>query len=154
MTSTAGFYKFDGELLRYASGAVYAPNFTLMIEEQQSYAYPVDGWRFFSRKEEAEVYFEINGQTKGRWVEFGAAVQVSAPVIQLMTVALEQHPPLGLGLAVGLGKAEDGKPASFLSSWTIARSLGMVTPEIAAELAELAQDFDLPANFVAALVAV
>jgi hypothetical protein len=98
--------------------------------------------------------FDEANRPPPRWVEFGAAVQVSVPVIQLMTVALEQLPPLGLGLAVGLGKAEDGKPASFLSSWTIARSLGMVTPEIAAELAELAQNFNLPASFVDALVAV
>jgi hypothetical protein len=104
-------------------------------------------------KQEIADFDEAN-RPPPRWVEFGAAVQVSAPVIQVVTVALQQLPPLGLGLAVGLGKAEDGKPASFLSSWTIARSLGMVTPEIAAELAELAQDFDLPVSFVAALVAV
>ena len=111
-------------------------------------------WSLRDATEQEIADFDEANRPPPRWVEFGAAVQVSAPVIQVVTVALQQLPPLGLGLAVGLGKSEDGKPASFLSSWTIARSLGMVTPEIAAELAELAQDFDLPASFVAALVAV
>jgi len=111
-------------------------------------------WSFRNATEQEILDFDEANRPPPRWVEFGAAVQVSAAVNQLMTVALQQLPPLGLGLAVGLGKAADGEPASFLSSWTIARSLGMVTPEVAAELAELAQDFDLPASFVAALVAV
>jgi hypothetical protein len=111
-------------------------------------------WSLRDATEQEIADFDEANRPPPRWVEFGAAVQVADPVIQLMTVALQQIPPLGLGLAVGLGKAEDGKPASFLSSWMIARSLGMVTPEIAAEVAELAQDFDLPASFLSALVAV
>jgi len=151
MTSTAGFYKFDGELLRYASSAVYAPNFTLLLELKDSYNYPVSEWYFFATTEQAESFFEINGQSQTRWVEFGAAVQANPAINQLMGTALQQLPALGLGLGVGLGQAADGDARVFLSSWGIAKQLNLITPQLVTEVTALAEQFDLPADFVAAL---
>ena len=86
-----------------------------------------------------------------RWVEFGAAVQASPAINQLLRAALQQAPALGLGLAVGLGKVEDGRPANFLSSWSMARALDLISPELLAAVEAMAVQFDLPADFVEAL---
>jgi len=86
-----------------------------------------------------------------RWVEFGAAVQGSPAINQLLGAALQQAPALGLGLGVGLGKAADGDARVFLSSWSMARTLGLVSAELLAAVQALAEQFDLPEDFVEAL---
>jgi len=59
MENTAGFYKNNqGELL-YAPNFVEAPTFTLLKEEHQAYAYPVDGWYWFTSGEEAYSFFGL-----------------------------------------------------------------------------------------------
>ena len=88
-----------------------------------------------------------------RWVEFGGAVQASVLINQLLGAALQQVPALGLGLGVGLGKAADGDARVFVSSWAIANAMGMVSAALLAEVTELAEQFDLPPEFVAALQA-
>lgn len=86
-----------------------------------------------------------------QWVAFGAAVQSSTAINQLLGVALQQAPALGLGLGVGLGKAADGDARVFLGSWAIARSLNLISAELLAEVTALAGQFSLPSEFVAAL---
>jgi hypothetical protein len=86
-----------------------------------------------------------------RWVEFGAAVQASPAINTLLGAALQQAPALGLGLGVGLGKAADGDARVFLSSWSMARTLNLISPELLAAVQALAEQFDLPADFVEAL---
>jgi hypothetical protein len=151
MMNTAGFYKFEEELLRFAPNAVYAPNFTLLVSLQETYNYPIEGWHYFATTEDAESFFAINGQSEARWVEFGAAVQASEAINQLLGTALQQLPALGLGLGVGLGKAADGDARVFLSSWTMARGLGLISDQLLAGVLAMAQGFDLPAAFTEAL---
>jgi len=55
MEDTSGFYKLDGEELLFAPNGVYHQNFTLLREEKNSHTYPVDGWKWFNSKEEAET---------------------------------------------------------------------------------------------------
>ncbi len=55
MEDTSGFYKLDGEELLFAPNGVYNQNFTLLREEKDSHTYPVDGWKWFNSKEEAET---------------------------------------------------------------------------------------------------
>ena len=88
-----------------------------------------------------------------RWVEFGGAVQASILINQLLGTALQQVPALGLGLGVGLGKAADGDARVFVSSWAIANAMGMISAALLAEVTGLAEQFDLPPEFVAALQA-
>jgi hypothetical protein len=153
MTNTTGFYKFDGETLRFAPSSVYAPNFTLLLSLRESYSYPVMGWRYFPTLEDAESFFAINGRSNARWVEFGGAVQASQLVNGLLGAALQQLPALGLGLGVGLGKAADGDARVFLSSWAIARGRNLISAELLSEVVALAQQFGLPEEFVSALQA-
>ena len=86
-----------------------------------------------------------------RWVEFGAAVQSDAAINELLGAALQQAPALGLGLGVGLGKAADGDVRVFLSSWSMARTLGLISAALLAAVEAMAVQFDLPADFVEAL---
>jgi hypothetical protein len=86
-----------------------------------------------------------------RWVEFGAAVQSDPAINQLLGAALQQAPALGLGLGVGLGKAADGDARVFLSSWSMARALNLISAELLAGVEALAEQFDLPDDFVVAL---
>jgi hypothetical protein len=86
-----------------------------------------------------------------RWVEFGAAVQGNPAINGLLGAALQQAPALGLGLGVGLGKAADGDARVFLSSWSMALALNLISPELLAGVKAMAVQFDLPADFVEAL---
>jgi len=86
-----------------------------------------------------------------RWVEFGAAVQASPAINTLLGAALQQAPALGLGLGVGLGKAADGDARVFLSSWSMALALNLISAELLAAVQALAEQFDLPSDFVEAL---
>jgi hypothetical protein len=47
---SAGFYTTD---LRYASNAVYAPGFTLLASEKDTYVYPVNGWTWYDSRDQA-----------------------------------------------------------------------------------------------------
>jgi hypothetical protein len=108
-------------------------------------------WSVRDATEEETAEYDAANQPQPSWVDFGAAVQISPAINQLIAAALQQLPGLGLGLAVGLGKVEDGRPANFLKSWGIAKQLNLITPQLVTEVTALAQQFDLPADFVAAL---
>lgn len=60
METTSGFYKQneEGEWM-YAPNFVYAPDYTLLKEEKDTYTYPVDGWTWYDEqpyvKEEAPI---------------------------------------------------------------------------------------------------
>ena len=47
------FYKRNGEELLTAPNAVYAPDYTLLAEEKDEHAYPVDGWYWYDTLTEA-----------------------------------------------------------------------------------------------------
>lgn len=110
-------------------------------------------WSVRDATEEEIAEYDAANQPSPRWVEFGAAVQANPAINQLIGTALQQVPALGLGLGVGLGKAADGDARVFLSSWSIAKQLNLITPQLVAEVTALAQQFDLPANFVSSLIA-
>lgn len=108
-------------------------------------------WQVRNATEQEIAEYDAANKPQPRWVEFGAAVQANPAINQLIGAALQQVPALGLGLGVGLGKAADGDARVFLSSWSIAKQLNLITPQLVAEVTALAQQFDLPADFVAAL---
>lgn len=53
---TSGFYKLNevGEW-EYAPNFVYAPTYTLLREDKDTYDYPVDGWYWYDVAPEAYV---------------------------------------------------------------------------------------------------
>jgi hypothetical protein len=59
METTSGFYKQneEGEWM-YAPNFVYAPDYTLLKEDKDTYTYPVDGWTWYD--EQPYVNEEIN----------------------------------------------------------------------------------------------
>jgi hypothetical protein len=48
-----GFYKNDEGQLLYAPNFVNAPTYVLIKEEKDNYVYPIEGWYWFSDREEA-----------------------------------------------------------------------------------------------------
>jgi hypothetical protein len=51
METTAGFYKQnEEEQWMYAPNFVYAPDYTLLKEEKDTYNYPVDGWTWYDEQ--------------------------------------------------------------------------------------------------------
>jgi hypothetical protein len=54
-----GFYKNDGGELFFAPNFVYGPSLELLIAKKDTYTYPVDGWTFFSTRQEALDAFGI-----------------------------------------------------------------------------------------------
>ena len=148
-----GFYKYDqaDNLLRFAPTYVYAPNYTLLADQHETYTYPVDGWTWFETTEAAEAEFGLNGASNARWQEFAAVLSSDQSVNQMIAAALQAAPVLGLMLGVGLGQAAEGNPGTFSTAWGLALAGGLVTPQLAAYVQGLTTGYDLPASFVAML---
>jgi len=46
-----GFYRQNEDLIwEYAPNFVYAPDYTLLKEEKDTYEYPVDGWTWYNEQ--------------------------------------------------------------------------------------------------------
>ncbi len=88
-----------------------------------------------------------------RWVEFGTALGTDALVNQFIASLAQAAPVLHLMVGVGMGQAAQGDSQTFLAAWAMGTALALITPELAAHVAELAEQYDLPAEFVEALVA-
>lgn len=86
-----------------------------------------------------------------RWVQFGAALAADPSVNAMVGAAITTAPVLHLMLGVGLGQAAQGDPQTFATAWSNARAAGLVSPELAAHVADLAAQFNLPAEFIAEL---
>lgn len=88
------------------------------------------------------------------WVAFGARLAFNPGVKDLLSFALQNQPAVGLGLAVGLGKADEGKTQAFLGYWNAARQSGMIDPELIAQVVEIAGECFIPLDFIEALSAI
>lgn len=48
MENTSGFYKQNEEgVWMHAPNFVYAPTYELLVEQKDTYTYPMDGWYWF-----------------------------------------------------------------------------------------------------------
>jgi hypothetical protein len=170
MTITAGFYKFTGEALSYASNSVYAPNFTLLLALKDTYVYPVDGWHYFTTTQQAELFFGINGQSQADWQGFQSellqSAEFAAARIQARQI-LESELPTAEGVrqqrllkastvlsdigAVVLAAASQNDPSLFIGAWLILRQASLISPEVAAGMAQIATAYQLPSNLIRAL---
>lgn len=60
---TSGFYRLnpnDSTTLEYAPNFVYAPDYTLLREDEATYTYPTEGlWYWFDFEEEAYTFFNL-----------------------------------------------------------------------------------------------
>jgi hypothetical protein len=150
--ATPGFYRFLDDTLQFGT-KIYAPNYTLLAEDHETYSYPVEGWRWFDTIQEAEVFFQINGAVTGHWLEFGAALAQNSTMNAFFLELSQQAPILDRMLSVGMGQAAKGDSHTFLMAWQTGISLGVITPAVQAHLAALASGYDLPAEFMAGLAA-
>ncbi len=62
-----GFYKYDNGELLHAPNFVYNKNYTLLkekklSEEKDKNVYPVDGWHWFTTRQEALDFFDLTEQ--------------------------------------------------------------------------------------------
>lgn len=54
------FFRVEDEELFEAPNFVYAPTYTLLKEEKDSYTYPTEGgWRWFDTEEEARTFYNL-----------------------------------------------------------------------------------------------
>ena len=89
--------------------------------------------------------------TTPKWVQFADALATNPTVNTLVAAASTQFPVLHLMLGVGLGQAAQGDTQTFLAAWSKAVGLGLVTAEVATDVATVGETFDLPADFLAAI---
>jgi len=54
---TSGFYSGDYKLR--AGKFVYGPDFTLLIQDKDTYTYPIHGWYYFDNAQQASEFFNI-----------------------------------------------------------------------------------------------
>lgn len=93
-------------------------------------------------------------QPQPNWVAFGARLAFNPGVKDLLSLALQNQPAVGLGLAVGLGKADEGKTQAFLGYWNAARQSGMISTELIAQVIQIAGECFIPLDFIEALSAI
>jgi hypothetical protein len=86
-----------------------------------------------------------------QWVQFGVALGSTAAVNVFVATLAQSAPVLHLMIGVGLGQASQGDPQTFLGGWSQCRALGLVSAELLAGVTAMAADYDLPADFIAAL---
>lgn len=146
--TTAGFYKFTDELLRYAPSGVYAPNYTLLAEDRATVTFPVDGWLWFNSQAEAESYYGINGAFAGNWLGFGAALAADVSVNQFVASLSQNMPVLHLMIGIGLGQASQGDARTFLEAWSLGVRAGAISSEMQQHVIELAAGYQLPQGFL------
>ena len=53
------FYKNDNGQLLEAPNFVYSKEYTLLKEQKDSYTYPIDGWKWFDKREDAIAAYGI-----------------------------------------------------------------------------------------------
>lgn len=58
MEDTSGFYKFQDDEWQYAPNFVYAPTYTLLREEKDTYTYPIHGWIWYEEAPSAYVEYQ------------------------------------------------------------------------------------------------
>lgn len=56
---TAGFYKYESDILSYGPNFVLNADYELRAESKNEYTYPIDGWYWFNSIEEAYLFFNI-----------------------------------------------------------------------------------------------
>ncbi len=108
-------------------------------------------WTVRDATEEELAQWDALNPPQPQWVQFAGALAMHPAVNTLVATAAQVAPVLHLQLGVGLGQAAKGDPTTFLAAWQGGLAGGLITPELVADLAELAPEFDLPAAFVAGL---
>jgi len=53
------FFKYENDILQEAPNFVSTPDYELLVENKDTYTYPVDGWYWIVDKHEAEEFFGI-----------------------------------------------------------------------------------------------
>jgi hypothetical protein len=153
--TTAGFYKLT-DRLHYAANSVYAPNYTLLASDHETYLYPLHGWYWFDSYEEAEAFFNINGASNADWLGFAGWLYQYPPIMAGMNAARQSTDPQGEPATTGLPAAMDearlrqNYPAFALSWGQFLMASGLAAESISAIVAK-AQACNLPAEFIQAL---
>ena len=87
-----------------------------------------------------------------RWVGFSAAIMAMPAINAMLGAVLQAAPGLYGGLVVGLQNASEGDSRVFLNSWHAAIALGLITEELITTVQGIAAEYDLPQEFIDALV--
>jgi hypothetical protein len=152
MTNTAGFYKFEDNILRYAQISVYAPNFTLKILEKDFYTYPVFGWRYFESTYDAEAFYGLNGTSLAAWDQFSLTALADPGLNLAVLTADSTAPNAARGLSAALLEAKlKGEYVNFAACWASVVAAAQIPSFRVAELVGLAQACLLPQAFIDAI---
>lgn len=84
-----------------------------------------------------------------QWVAFGAAVLFHPAIRAFAAANPVDYPPLTLGF----GQAGQGDTQTLMMLWPSLRQAGIITPELAAIVVDMAASHHLPAEFIAGLAA-
>jgi hypothetical protein len=87
-----------------------------------------------------------------RWVDFSAAIMAMPAINVMLGAVLQAAPGLYGGLVVGLQNASEGDSRVFLNSWHAAIAMTLVSEELITTVQGVAGEYDLPQEFIGALV--
>jgi hypothetical protein len=113
------------------------------------------GKRYLKNPNDDKLYPEQSADPtpnpKPQWVQFGALLAGDSSVNAMVATAAASYPVLHLMLGVGLGQAAQGDPQTFAAAWGNAKSLGLVSSELAEHVAEVGSSLNLPQTFLATI---
>ena len=87
-----------------------------------------------------------------RWVDFSAAIMAMPAINVMLGAVLQAAPGLYGGMVVGLQQASEGDSRVFLNSWHAAIAMTLVAEELITTVQQIAGEYDLPQEFIDALV--
>jgi hypothetical protein len=87
-----------------------------------------------------------------RWVDFSAVIMALPAINVMLGAVLQAAPGLYGGLVVGLQNASEGDSRVFLNSWHAAIAMTLVSEELITTVQQIAGEYDLPREFIGALV--
>jgi hypothetical protein len=106
-------------------------------------------WTMRDATEDEISAWDIANAPQSDWMAFGVELATN-PAIAALYSAIPG--PVAGGLTVGLSEASKGDPRLFLGLWSKLIEAGAIQPELLQTIGTLAQQFNLPGEFMAELM--
>lgn len=85
------------------------------------------------------------------WIQFNDDLMSLPEAVALLNTLRDNNFGAALSLAVGLGQAALGTPATFVAVWWKLSAAGLITKEMAAQVQEIGARHNLPKSFLVSL---
>ena len=106
-------------------------------------------WTIRPATDEEIAAYDLANAPEPDWMAFGIDLAMNPGIIALYA---DLPGSVANGLSIGLNEAGKGDPRLFSGLWQRVMTTGAITPELLVDIASIANEYHLPAEFVNGLV--